>query len=397
MNPNGHINVVITVYLFIKQNETGRFVDVRFHDGSSVRQLIAADPVLRTLLRPIPIDLQMAEMMRNERKLELGPKLDTFVELQPFHSSRPTLVPLNSVDFSVRISDFNKPCGPLSFYVHLTANDDEYQRFQFDLQKHKKNINATTSLGFIPPLGTKCLALIKDQLHRAVTIKSTDKQNKSHVSILLLEKGSELSVDIKCLHRMPHDIPDVPPFAKQFKLADFLQDSIRHLNQSEVDFYFQHITKQKLLTINCVSPTVEKLPATLEAFVQNVTAPIPLCNLFDGNINILEKVKNWNPHKLRYLEQPKLTQGVYKVKVSSVESPKTFHVQLQNSAEQTKFQNLTDSLKIFDAPKLRQPQVNDACIVQVDINNLRGRIVKKTTSEIFKVQFIDDGFTGNFS
>lgn len=105
------------------------------------------------------------------------------------------------------------------------------------------------------------------------------------------------------------------------------------------------------------------------------------------------EIKRWNPHKLRYQEQRKLTQGVYTVKASSVESPKCFYVQWQNPAEKTRLLNLSDNLRIIDPPKLRNPSVNDACIVQLELNNMRGRIIKKTTSEIYKVQFIDIGFT----
>lgn len=114
--------------------------------------------------------------------------------------------------------------------------------------------------------------------------------------------------------------------------------------------------------------------------------------MFNGNVNILDLIKRWNPHKLRYQDQLELTQGVYKAKITSVESPKAFYVQLGNPKEKAKLQNLTDNLRIVDAPKLRNPQINDACIVQLNISNMRGRIVKKATSEVYKVLFIDLGF-----
>lgn len=175
--------------------------------------------------------------------------LQTLVELPPLHSSRATVVELSKVSFSVRIADYSKSYGPQKFFVHFTDNDDEFQRFQFDLQKHKKNLKP---MNCVPAKGQSCLALIKDQLYRAEAKRSADTNVKSQVMVLLLEKGSEVSVDVKQLYHIPGELVDVQPFAKKCRLADFEPNSIPHLQQNEIDFYFHHITKQKLLTLKII-------------------------------------------------------------------------------------------------------------------------------------------------
>lgn len=240
---------------FCFQNEAGRFAELKFINGSSLQQTIADDPLLKDLLKPIPLNQQMNEMLKMKIETKENFKLDTLVESHPLHSSSSeSLVPASDVPFSVRIASANKSYGPLSFYVHYIDQDDEYQRFQCDLQKLKKSLIPLT---FVPPRGKHCIASIDNQLNRVITGKSVSKKGESYVLkdqvwTFLLDKGRDVLVDWRQLYEMPLDLVIVSPYAKQFQL-DYQEGSISHLKQNEVDFYFQHITKQKTLALKIVT------------------------------------------------------------------------------------------------------------------------------------------------
>lgn len=111
---------------------------------------------------------------------------------------------------------------------------------------------------------------------------------------------------------------------------------------------------------------------------------------------MLELIKRWNPHELRYQEQPKLKPGNFKITIVNIESPKLFYVQLKNPTEKAKHNIIVNNLCTIEPPMLRSPQINEACIVQHKGYNMRARIIKKITSKIFKLQLIDTGFIDDY-
>lgn len=64
--------------------------------------------------------------------------------------------------------------------------------------------------------------------------------------------GSEVTIDMHALFSVPKELNDVPPFAKQFALADFPNKLLNKDLLGELSFYFKYVAK-KVLTLKIVS------------------------------------------------------------------------------------------------------------------------------------------------
>lgn len=126
-----------------------------------------------------------------------------------------------------------------------------------------------------------------------------------------------------------------------------------------------------------------------------ISGTIPGCELFDKQVNIVDEFKYWNPHGLKYPDQKVLSNKVYKVRICSAESPQKFQVQPEIPTK-AQYENLYDELQSFEPPRLRNPMINDACIVKLEGLKMRGIVVGPSTTEIFKVKAVDFGFVEDY-
>lgn len=154
----------------------------------------------------------------------------------------------------VRITAFDK--GPMSFYVHIASKDDEYQKFQTDLQKFS---DFSCHAKEAPQVGSKWIARIDKQLFRIKVVETNEKLPASRVMVRQLETGLKIAVEVANLFKIPSEIEHIPPYAKHFKLAGIERGCVGSLSQAETDFYFQYVTKVKLLTMKVISMDGEKI------------------------------------------------------------------------------------------------------------------------------------------
>lgn len=147
---------------------------------------------------------------------------------------------------AVRITCFEN--GPFSFYVQLVSVDDARKSLQATLAKLKFHPSQPT-----PIEGETCVVKMKntDQWFRARVLKN----NTNKMTIQLLEDGSKLEVHSKSLYKLPVELSEeaVLPFATQYQLDGITRTSIKNLEPDEVDFYFERVTKDKLLSLKIVS------------------------------------------------------------------------------------------------------------------------------------------------
>lgn len=122
-------------------------------------------------------------------------------------------------------------------------------------------------------------------------------------------------------------------------------------------------------------------------------ADVPLCQLYDGEFNVIHAYKHLCQQQLKYPKQIELEEDVdYKVAIHVFESPKDFFAQTQS----TEFCDLVAILQNAKPPLFEDPKNNDPCIVQFKGCNMRAKIWNKVTAEIFQVCFVDFGFIDCF-
>lgn len=105
---------------------------------------------------------------------------------------------------------------------------------------------------------------------------------------------------------------------------------------------------------------------------------------------------SWRPSDLQYPPQHPLVGNAFKVQVCYIDSPKEFYVHVHDK-DYWQYYTLRDNLNSFASPQLGYPQVGSACVVKHIDGTVRGRIVRRISSEIFKVEFVDFGFVDDFN
>lgn len=163
-------------------------------------------------------------------------------------------------DQLVRITAFNN--GPFSFFVHFVSNDDAYQKFQCDLQKLRNKLSPLRS---IPPTGKTCIVDIKEHLYRAEIVQVGPKNG---AMVQMLESGETAMVNLDKMFHLPPAIAATATFAKHYKLADFERSSTQNLLLNEIEFYFIHITREKLLTLKPLPVTGKIICWSSETLIQ---------------------------------------------------------------------------------------------------------------------------------
>ena len=180
---------------------------------------------------------------------------------------------------------------------------------------------------------------------------------------------------------MPDEISSVPPFAKHMKLASFEIDP--PLDEQLVDFYFEHITNQKVLDLKFVEDNGE-------------TSAIQSCELFENGENIVDKIRSWNYKDFNYPPQPLLQRGVmYQAMVVHGKSPDNFFIQIIDESHENKLKELEKMNEIV-TPNLKSPSESSACLISYKSRLQRAKVIS-TNKSFYAVQFVDIGKKDDFA
>lgn len=265
----------------------------------------------------------------------------------------------------------NSEDGPSLFFVHFKNAESYYQKFQIDLQNGpyrllKKNASS----------GTVCLCHYDNSYHRVSVIGPSPVPTE--LCVQFMEKGSKAMVKKADLYEIPRYLAIIPPLAKKYSLHD--ANNFRHLHKRELKFYFDYITLDRQLTIK-----------NIENNESANSRSISKCDLYDGNKNISDEIREWNPHKLKYPEQKMLTKRVYEVYVGYIRTLREFFVLMRDE----KINEIIQKLQRFNAPQLMSPKKGDCCVVKHDGTNFRGLIQEKISPYLFRILLIDNGSVEN--
>lgn len=229
---------------------------MRKSDASLASDIIINNAVLSTILKVTSLKRQL-EVIGGKEKHEDSFKPQTLVESPKSSYEKPSKVvgaPSVGSKIPVRVAAFDK--GTLSFFIHIASKDDEYQKFQLDLQKLKIDSNPPKVM---PPVGSSWIARIDKQLFRVVIVDTPEKLQRNQIMVQQQESGLKAVVEIGDLSKMPSSLEQVPSYAKQFRLAGLKDGCVGSLSEEETNFYFQYATKVKLLTMKIVSNDGKKL------------------------------------------------------------------------------------------------------------------------------------------
>ena len=226
-----------------------------FGSKSLCQRIIPNHSDLKTLTKPIPTPDQKTIMMNKKKELEeeLNRNMfnpETFVgspDLKRRKHLKSKFDILLNVDPHVRITAYDDE-DPTTFYVQIRALDEEYQKFQCNLN----NLNTRA----LAPLRTtvtdnKCLVQVDRELKRAIIIDSNERLQRNQKLVRLMESGASFIVSSNKLFVLPNELAKPEQFALKFKLAG-VQGHPTPLNRNIFAFFFQHITKQKLLNLRIV-------------------------------------------------------------------------------------------------------------------------------------------------
>jgi Tudor domain len=245
------------------QNPAGKYVDLRLTGPSScldvgyeslLFDVIPNDKVLRKDIETIHLDIQKSMMLakRNQND-EVGYKLGTLSESPDVKCTDEFNFPPVSVPQMVKITTYDE--GVNSFYVRFELEIEQCRRFTLAVNALADNLIPLRLLLSKAALNTICLARYDNRIFRAKIVQVEGKLPNHSVVIQLLESGLKVTLNIDKLFKIPHNIALVPPFAKRFKLRNFEPNFM--LEQQEIDFYFRHITNEKVLSLTLENDTGE--------------------------------------------------------------------------------------------------------------------------------------------
>lgn len=187
-----------------------------------------------------------------------GYKSATFTESAPVRNLPKEISPAIATKHILterlaRITSIDPDSNPFRFFVRFSEDDNDYTNFQRNLQSFMNQLQPFKN---IPLVGGNCTIVIKNELFRATVIRS-ENSPENEVTIHLLESGSEVTVKWKDLLRLPRELLDIPPYAKEFTLADYKRHSTPQDQHDALCFYLQYVFKQKDLTLKLISTNSE--------------------------------------------------------------------------------------------------------------------------------------------
>jgi hypothetical protein len=148
----------------------------------------------------------------------------------------------------IRIFHFEK--GVNLFYVHLESMDANLQTLTSRIQGLQlRNLSKRPS-----SLGMPCLARYNKKIYRVAVAKSSESsQNRDNLSFLchFVDFGFTSYVKFDNLFYIPQNCIEISAFAIPFCLAG-LKNVKFQASFPEINFYFQQISENRLLTLKCV-------------------------------------------------------------------------------------------------------------------------------------------------
>jgi Tudor domain len=195
---------------------------------------------------------QMRPIARNLRAPQ-PPKFSTHelkVDAQDFPATTfKSNVTIFQTPKKVRITHYEKGCR--LFYVQLESQDRQLQMMMDNIQGTRLvRLNTRPSL-----LGMACLAKYNRKVYRVAVAKINSYESQDH-SCHFVDLGFTRTIRFENLFYIPNQFLREFTFAFPFTLKEckFKADP------SEIDYYFQTITENKLLSLKCqFAPTVGEL------------------------------------------------------------------------------------------------------------------------------------------
>lgn len=138
--------------------------------------------------------------------------------------------------------------GPRNFSVRFVSSfHDKFEEFRKLL-----NDAMLIPLQSEPTIGgiylSECASDVKAKDSKAETVRVLVKE--IHHDLILvnsIDYGWSRIINTTSLYEIPRGFKNTPPFASQFVLSDI--ESVTHLSDEELNFYFQHITKNHRLKL----------------------------------------------------------------------------------------------------------------------------------------------------
>lgn len=225
---------------------------MRLSDASLIHDIVPNTAVLNKTFKTVDIDWQMA-MMKIKLDNELaGNNIGTLNESPVFKSATPKPRLVHDATY-VKISAYDDDTS--SFYVRFKSKAEECRKFELKVNSLAHNLVPLRIVPSATAINVLCLAQFNHCIHRAKIVQVEGKFAKSLAIVQFLETGLKIKIDVNNLFKIPDDIAAVPPFAKQFKLIDF-QPTFTH-GDNKVGFYFEHITKSKVLSLKVANDSGE--------------------------------------------------------------------------------------------------------------------------------------------
>lgn len=224
-------------------------VDLLLDNGSLVDDLIPCDLEISAILKKASLELQssLIAAKKDERDRcmdQNGYWPRTLVESpegkRKFYSP---FTPSIGTEYDVRITAYED--DPFEFYVQFASQDDEFQKFQCDLQSYKSDLERLRNRS----VGSNCIVIIDGQLHRATILRNDPSISKNDVTVRLMESGIKSLVAVCNLYAIPTHVANVKPFAMLFQLAHMKGRDEWETTKSEMSFIFHRTTNNKPLKL----------------------------------------------------------------------------------------------------------------------------------------------------
>jgi Tudor domain len=224
----------------------GIFVAVTLNDESLI-DICLNDRILSECLKRIPLDSQinrMAVKYNEQRYLTYDPVL--MPESPPKNRTRRKSVPSiydykTNVEvgarYSARIVAYEN--GPNHFYARIDEENEACFRLCDDIRKVPLDLAEQPLIE-----GRKYLALEGDKISRIKVVKANSEENSL---VHYEDEGHKKILSNYKLYNMPQNFKIIPPFARSFMLTDISELAKR--NRGEINFYFQHLTNKRKITL----------------------------------------------------------------------------------------------------------------------------------------------------
>lgn len=227
---------------------------VELLSSGEVVDLTQCYPALKSILKPIKLFDQIqlyTQLIKSPANFKLQREI---LPESPERKNFPEALKVGT-DHQIIITAYEN--GPRNFSVRFVSSfHDKFEDF-------RKLLNDAMLIPLLtePILGniylTENVPDAKSKDSDAETVRVIVKEiHQDLVLVQSIDVGWNRIINISNLYEIPRSLKDTPPFASQFVLEDI--ERITHLNDEELNFYFQYITKNHRLQLQ-VAPSKGKM------------------------------------------------------------------------------------------------------------------------------------------